>query len=83
MNQLKPVHPGDILSEDLMKPMKLTGDRLAKGIHVPAQCINDIIYCKPAVTTRTFGWPVIPSGSLSATDDGPFTSRCGAPRQAG
>jgi len=53
MNQLKPVHPGDILREDFMKPMKLTGYRLAKAINVPAQRINDIIHCKRAVTADT------------------------------
>ncbi len=53
MNQLKPVHPGDILREDFMKPMKLTGYRLAKAIRVPPQRINDIIHCKRAVTADT------------------------------
>ena len=53
MSQLKPVHPGDVLREDFMKPMELTGYRLAKSINVPPQRINDIIHCKRAVTAET------------------------------
>ncbi|MGI9301150.1 MAG: HigA family addiction module antitoxin [Gammaproteobacteria bacterium] len=53
MSQLKPVHPGDVLREDFMKPMELTGYRLAKSIKVPAQRINDIIHGKRAVTADT------------------------------
>ena len=53
MSHLKPVHPGDVLREDFMKPMELTGYRLAKAINVPAQRINDIIHCKRAVTAET------------------------------
>ena len=53
MSPLKPVHPGDVLREDFMKPMVLTGYRLAKAINVPAQRINEIIHCKRAVTAET------------------------------
>ena len=53
MSQLKPVHPGDVLREDFMKPMGLTGYRLAKAINVPPQRINDIIHCRRAVTAET------------------------------
>ncbi len=53
MNQLKPVHPGDMLREDFMKPMKLTGYRLAKAIRMPPQRINDIIHCERAITADT------------------------------
>lgn len=53
MSPLKPVHPGDVLREDFMKPMELTGYRLAKAINVPPQRINDIIHCKRAVTAET------------------------------
>ena len=53
MSPLKPVHPGDVLREDFMKPMKLTGYRLAKAINVHPQRINDIIHGKRAVTAET------------------------------
>ena len=53
MSPLKPVHPGDVLREDFMKPMELTGYRLAKAINVPPQRINDIVHCKRAVTAGT------------------------------
>ncbi len=53
MRQLKPVHPGGVLREDFMKPMELSGYRLAKAINVPPQRINDIIHCKRAVSAET------------------------------
>ncbi|MGI9301434.1 MAG: HigA family addiction module antitoxin [Gammaproteobacteria bacterium] len=53
MSRLKPIHPGDVLREDFMKPMNLSGYRLAKAINVPAQRINDIVNSRRAVTADT------------------------------
>ena len=54
---LKPVHPGEILLEDFMKPLNLSQNRLAREIGVPPRRINEIIHGKRAVTapirTRT------------------------------
>ena len=50
---LKPVHPGDILLEDFMKPLHLSQNRLAREIGVPPRRINEIIHGKRAITADT------------------------------
>jgi plasmid maintenance system antidote protein VapI len=40
--KIDPVHPGAALAEDLLKEMELSQYRLAKGIAMPAQRINEI-----------------------------------------
>ena len=40
--KLKPVHPGEILSEDFLKPHKLSMNRLALDLRVPVTRIADI-----------------------------------------
>jgi antitoxin HigA-1 len=47
------VHPGEILREEFLKPMKCTPYALAKGIHVPAPRINDIVLEKRGITADT------------------------------
>ena len=39
-----PVHPGEILREDFMKPLNLTVNRLALELHVPATRIGEITH---------------------------------------
>lgn len=36
-------HPGDILLEEFLKPMALSQNGLARGIHVPPRRINEIV----------------------------------------
>ena len=48
-----PVHPGDILLEDFLKPMSISQYRLAKSISVPARRINEIVHGKRAITADT------------------------------
>ena len=48
-----PVHPGAVLAEDFLKGMNLSQARLAKGISVPPQCINDIVHGKRSITADT------------------------------
>jgi len=40
---LNPVHPGEILLEDFLKPMAISQYRLAKDIHVPLRRVNEIV----------------------------------------
>ena len=40
---LSPIHPGEILLKEFLKPMGITQYRLAKEIGVPAQRIGDIV----------------------------------------
>ncbi len=51
--RLPPVHPGEVLLEDFMKPMGLSQYRLAKDIGVPALRISQIVNRKRAVTVDT------------------------------
>ena len=53
MSKLKPVTPGEILSEEFLKPMGITKYRLAKEIGVPAQRIGEIIAGRRAITANT------------------------------
>jgi len=43
MRELDPVTPGELLSEEFLKPMGLSQYRLAKEIDVPAQRISEIV----------------------------------------
>jgi len=50
---LPPVHPGEILLEDFLKPLNLTRYRLAKSIGVPQRRIDEICAGKRAITADT------------------------------
>ena len=41
--KLAPIHPGEILFEEFLEPMKLSQYRLAKSLQVPPRHINEII----------------------------------------
>lgn len=53
MSKLKPVSPGELLLEEILKPMGISQYRLAKEIGVPAQRIGDIVAGKRSVTADT------------------------------
>ena len=53
MRDYPPIHPGEILLEEFLKPMKLSQYRLAKNIHVPPRRINEIVKGKRAITADT------------------------------
>ena len=48
-----PTHPGEMLLEEFLKPMKLTQRELAKAIRVPYQRINEIINGRRGITPST------------------------------
>ena len=50
---LPPIHPGEILLEEFLKPLGISQYRLAKEIRVPAQRIGDIVAGKRAITADT------------------------------
>lgn len=51
--KLAPVHPGEILQEEFLKPMSISQNRLALDIRVPARRINEIVQGKRRVTADT------------------------------
>jgi addiction module HigA family antidote len=52
-NGMRPVHPGEILREDFMKPLGLSANALAKALCVPAPRINDVVRERRGVTADT------------------------------
>ncbi|MDD2850328.1 MAG: HigA family addiction module antitoxin [Desulfuromonadaceae bacterium] len=52
-NYLDPIHPGEILLEDFLKPMGISINRLAREISVPPGRISTIVNGKRAITADT------------------------------
>ena len=52
-NKLKPVHPGEILLEEFLKPLGLSQNRLALSIGVPPRRINEIVLGKRSISADT------------------------------
>ena len=52
-NKLSPVHPGEVLLEEFLKPMGLSQNRLALDIGVPPRRINEIVLGKRGITADT------------------------------
>ena len=48
-----PIHPGEILLEEFLRPMDITQYRLAKDISVPQRRISEIVHGKRAITADT------------------------------
>jgi addiction module HigA family antidote len=47
------VHPGEILKEEFLGPLKMSPYQLAKELHVPAPRINDIVLQRRSITPET------------------------------
>ncbi|MCU0245196.1 MAG: HigA family addiction module antitoxin [Bryobacter sp.] len=50
---MPPIHPGETLREDFLKPLRLTPNRLALELRVPATRINDIARGRRSITADT------------------------------
>ena len=48
-----PIHPGEILLEDFLKPMRMSQYHLARTIDVPPRRINEIVHGKRGITADT------------------------------
>ena len=51
--KMAPLHPGEILLEEFLRPMKLSQNRLALDKRVPARRINEIVHGKRRITADT------------------------------
>jgi addiction module HigA family antidote len=51
--KMTPLHPGEILLEEFLKPLGLSQNRLALDIRVPARRINEIVLGKRRITADT------------------------------
>src|ERR1700730_12811994 len=52
-NKLAPIHPGEILHEEFMKPRGLSQNALARALNVPPRRINEIVLEKRGITADT------------------------------
>jgi addiction module HigA family antidote len=52
-DKLDPIHPGEILLEEFLKPMGISQYRLAKDISVSPRRINEIVHGKRGVSANT------------------------------
>ena len=51
--KLPPIHPGEILREDFMKPLGLSVNKLALDLHVPVTRIAEIVHERRRITPDT------------------------------
>jgi addiction module HigA family antidote len=50
--QLDPIHPGEILAEELMKPLRLSINAVARDLHVPSGRVRGIVRGQRPVTAE-------------------------------
>lgn len=50
---LPPIHPGEILKEDLMAPLGLSANRLARDLRVPVTRVSEILHGRRSITADT------------------------------
>ena len=50
---IPPVHPGEILLEEFMKPLGMSQNQLARALKVPPRRINEIVHGKRSITIDT------------------------------
>ncbi len=52
-NGLRPIHPGEVLREDYLKPLGMSANALSLALKVPASRVNDIVLERRGVTVDT------------------------------
>ena len=52
-HRLPPVHPGETLREDLMRPLGLSINRLARDLRVAVTRMSEIVNCRRSITADT------------------------------
>lgn len=53
INEMRPVHPGEILREDFLAPLDMRVNALAQALRVPATRLHEIVKERRAVTPDT------------------------------
>lgn len=51
--KMNPIHPGEVLLEEFLKPMEISQYKLAQSISVPARRINEIVHGKRSISADT------------------------------
>lgn len=52
-NRMRPVHPGEVLREDYLVPLRMSANALAKALNVPAPRVNDVVRERRGITADT------------------------------
>ena len=52
-NRMRPIHPGEILSEEFLVPLQMSAHALSQAIRVPATRVNDIVNGKRGISADT------------------------------
>lgn len=53
MKKIAPVHPGEVLNEEFLKPMEISQNKLGRDLRVSPRRINEIVHGKRSVTADT------------------------------
>lgn len=53
MNNMRPIHPGEIIKEEYLEPLNMSVNALAVALRVPASRINDVVRQKRGVSIDT------------------------------
>ncbi len=53
MAAAEPIHPGEILLEEFLKPMGISQNRLARDLDLPVSRVADIVHGRRGITTDT------------------------------
>jgi addiction module HigA family antidote len=51
--KIPPLHPGEVLLEEFLRPMDISQNKLALAIRVPARRINEIVHGRRRITADT------------------------------
>lgn len=51
--KMPPIHPGETIREDILKPLGLSVNRLAMDLHVPVTRMNEIVNGRRSITADT------------------------------
>jgi addiction module HigA family antidote len=52
-NGMRPIHPGEVLREDFLKPLGMSANALAKALSVPTPRINDVVRERRGISADT------------------------------
>jgi addiction module HigA family antidote len=52
-NGMRPVHPGEVLREEYLKPLGMSANALAKALSVPAPRVNEVVRERRGVSADT------------------------------
>ena len=52
-NNMRPIHPGEVLHEDYLEPLNMSANALAVALRIPAPRINDVVRERRSVSPDT------------------------------